>query len=408
LAEVAHQAAVADKNRQRAQAAAVRDQARRQREAERLQREYEKSMQLQFSVLEKEQRQARIAAQEAEVERLNGELAMQLADIDNVLAATLDVDDYVDLERLRTKVKHPRFQSQYSDPVPAPMPIEAPPEPVYVEPEPPRGIGAVFGGKKKHAEAIAAAQAAFAQAHQQWQQAAAAVPMQQLTQLAEHRKAEETRQTNLAADRARYEEERAQRQREADEFNAALDQLIHDLERGTPEAVEEYLSIVFGNSVYPESWPWPPAYTYDAATKELSVELEFPAPGDLPIIRQYKYIRAKDEITAVEQTQKEQRERYAALISSMTLRTLHEVWEADRGELVTTISLVGSVSNVDPATGKDTRTPLIAVAVDRRTFEDIDLRRVAPAETVRHLGAVVSKNPLAFSPIKLAPGVRAH
>src|SRR4051812_13146949 len=185
---MAHQAAVAEKNRQRAQATAVRDQARRQREAERLQREYERSMQLQFSVLEKEQRQARIAAQEAEVERLNGELAMQLADIDNVLAATLDVDDYVDLERLRTKVKHPRFQSQYSDPVPAPTPIEAPPEPVYVEPEPPRGIGAVFGGKKKHAEAIAAAQAAFAQAHQQWQQAAAAVPMQQLTQLAEHRK----------------------------------------------------------------------------------------------------------------------------------------------------------------------------------------------------------------------------
>src|SRR5215218_4874314 len=91
FAEMAHQAAVADKNRQRAQAAAVRDQARRQREAERLQREYERSMQLQFSILEKEQRQARIAAQEAEVERLNGELGLQLADIDNVLSATLDV-----------------------------------------------------------------------------------------------------------------------------------------------------------------------------------------------------------------------------------------------------------------------------------------------------------------------------
>jgi restriction system protein len=53
-------------------------------------------------------------------------------------------------------------------------------------------------------------------------------------------------------------------------------------------------------------------------------------------------------------------------------------------------------------------TPLVAVAVDRSTFEDIDLRRVAPAETLRHLGAVVSKNPHAFTPIKLAPGVRAH
>src|SRR4051812_21757286 len=175
---MAHQAAVAEKNRQRAQATAVRDQARRQREAERLQREYERSMQLQFSILEKEQRQARIAAQEAEVERLNGELALQLADIDNVLSATLDVDDYVDLERLRKKVERPPFESRYSQPIPPPAPIETPAEPVYVEPEARRGVGAVFGGKKKHAEAVAAAQAAHAQTHAAWQQAAAAVPMQ--------------------------------------------------------------------------------------------------------------------------------------------------------------------------------------------------------------------------------------
>jgi restriction system protein len=125
-------------------------------------------------------------------------------------------------------------------------------------------------------------------------------------------------------------------------------------------------------------------------------------------VRQYKYVRAKDEITTTEQTQKEQRERYTGLVSSMTLRTLHEVWEADRGGKVDSISLVGWVSHIDPATGKDTMTPLVAVAVDRRTFADIDLCRVAPAETLRHLGAVVSKNPHALTPIKLAPGVRAH
>jgi restriction system protein len=266
----------------------------------------------------------------------------------------------------------------------------------------------VFGGKKKHTEAVAAAQAAFAQAHQQWQQAAAAVPMQQLTQLAEHKKAEDARQANLAADRARYDEECAQRQREADESNASLDELIRGLERGTPEAVEEYLSIVFGNSVYLAEWPWPPAYSYDADTKELSIQLEFPAPSDIESVRQYKYVRASDEITTTAQTQKEQKERYAGLVNNMTLRTLHEVWEADRGGKVDSISLVGSVSHVDPATGKDTKTALVAVAVDRRKFEEIDLSRVAPAETLRHLGAVVSKNPHAFTPIKLAPGFRAH
>lgn len=408
FAELAHQAAVAEKNRQRAQTAAVKDQTRRQREAERLRQQLERVTKREFIMQGKEERQLNIAAQEAEVDRLNGELALLLADIDDVLSATLGVDDHVDLESLRKSVKHPRFESRFSNPIPAPTPIQAPPEPVFYEPEPPRGVAAVFGGRKKHAEAVAAVHAHFVHAHQQWQQFAAALPMQQLAQLAEHKKAEETRKANLAADRIRYDEVSARRQREADEFNASLDELIGDLERGTPQAVEEYLSIVFGNSVYPTEWPWPPAYSYAADTKELTIQLEFPAPGDIPSLRQYKFVRAKDEITTTDQTQKEQRERYAALVNNMTLRTLHEVWEADRGRKVDSISFVGSVSHIDPATGKDTTTPLVAVAVDRRTFEDIDLRRVAPAETMRHLCAVVSKNPHALTPIKLSPGVRAH
>lgn len=283
-----------------------------------------------------------------------------------------------------------------------------PPEPAFVAPEPPRGVGAVFGGRKKHADALAAAQALHAHAHWQWQRAPAAVPMQQHAQLAEHQRAEQTRLARLAADRARYDAECAERQRVVDEGNAVLDQLRRDLERGAPEAVEEYLGIVFGNSVYPAEWPWPPEYEYDADNRELSVELPFPAPTDVPSARQFKYVRATDEILSTEQTQKEQRERYAALINNMTLRTLHEVWEADRGETIDTISLIGSVTHVDPATGTDVSTRLIAVAVDRRTFSEIDLRRVTPAETLRHLGAVVSKNSHALAPVKLSPGVHSR
>jgi restriction system protein len=141
-------------------------------------------------------------AQESGVEARNADLELRLADIDNTLTAILEVDDHVDLERLCRTAERPPFQFRHREPIPAPSPIEAPPTSVCVEPEAPRGVGAVFGGKK-HAEAVAAAQAAFAQLRQQWQQAAAAVPMQQLTHLAEHRKGGDARQANLAADRAR-------------------------------------------------------------------------------------------------------------------------------------------------------------------------------------------------------------
>jgi len=415
FAELAHQAAVAEKNRQRAQAAAVREQGRLQREAERAFRAAERAQQqaqradaATVAAAEREFKRLHIAAQESEVESRNAELAIRLSDIDNVLSTTLEVDDYVDLERLRKTAEHPLFASRNSEPFPPPPIVEAPPEPVFVMPEPPRGIGALFGGKKKHGEAIAAAQAHFARVHQGWRQVAAAVPMKQFAQLAEHSKAEETRQAALAADRARYEDECAQRQRTVDESNASLDALIRELDLGTYEAVEEYLGIVFSNSVYPSEFPWPPDYSFDADTSELSIELEFPGPSEIPTARRYKYVRATDEIAVSEQTQKERRDRYAALVNNMTLRTLHEVWEADRGGKIASISLVGSVHHVDPATGKDVTTPLVAVAVDRDTFTDIDLRRVSPAETLRHLRAVVSKNSYALTPIQLSPGVRGH
>jgi restriction system protein len=403
--EVAHRHAGAIKDRRRAESRAVKEQAQRQREAQR-RRQQADAARLRGAT-EKELRSLYVAAQEAEVERLNGDLAVQLADIDNVLSATLEVDDYIPLERHHLTLEHSPFTSPYSTPIPPPTLIQASPEPEFVAPEAQRGMGAVFG-KRKHAEAVAAAQAEFAAVHQRWQQAAAAVPVQQHAQLAEYAQAEEARQEALAADRARYSAKCMQDQSEFDAYNASLDQLIGDLGRGAPEAVEDYLGLVLLMSVYPAGWPGPPACTYDARTRELTIELHFPAPGDLPTVKQYKYVRASDTITTTPQTQSERKERYAALVNNMILRTLHEVWEADRGGKVDSISLVGSVPHVNPATGKDTTTPLVAAAVDRATFAEIDLRRVAPAETLRHLGAVVSKNPHALTPITLTAGVRAH
>ena len=137
FAEVAHQAAVAEKNRQRARAAAVRAQAQLQRQAEQAQRQYEQAVRSaerrsahEAKMAEMERQRLHREAQEAEVERLNGELALQLADIDNILTAKLEVDDFVDLELLRKVVEHPPFESRYSTPTPPPATISVPPEPV--------------------------------------------------------------------------------------------------------------------------------------------------------------------------------------------------------------------------------------------------------------------------------------
>jgi restriction system protein len=66
------------------------------------------------------------------------------------------------------------------------------------------------------------------------------------------------------------------------------------------------------------------------------------------------------------------------------------------------------VEHVSPATGRDVRTPVLAVAVARDRFLGIDLARAQPAEALKHLNAVVSKDPWRLVPVDTERGVRSH
>jgi restriction system protein len=413
FAELQHQSAVAQKNKARAQTAAAREQAR-------LEREYERAAAAALRAnnaaargdakaaaeAEKEAKQLHLQAQISRVESMNADLAAQLAEIDAVLAATLAVDDYVDLEALRTIAEHPPFESPYLTPVPMPSPIQPSPEPVLMLPEAPKGIGGVFK-KSQHSAAVAAAQQEHAARLSAWQQEVAAVPMRQMEQLTAHATAEQERQRLLTDHRASYAAWCAGRQAEVDASNAHLDQLIAGFNASDPAAVDEYIDLVLSNSVYPDGLPWSAEHAFEIATGELRIELHFPRPEDLPAAKAYKYVKAHDEITAIAPTAKEARDRYSTLICSMTLRTMHEVWESDRTHKVASISLVGGVAHLHPGTGKDVFTPLVSIATDRATFEEVDLARVTPAETLKYLGAVVSKNPAALERVDAKAGVRA-
>lgn len=414
FAELQRASAQAAREQQRAHAAAYRAQQQAQREAERSAREAERyaaqaaraDAKAQVAA-DKEAKRLYNEAREAEVASMNEDLKVTLEDIDNILAATLDVDDYVDLEALRQVPEHPEFESPHATPTPKPAPLQAPPEPVFTEPDAPKGLSGVFG-KKKHQQAVEAARAEFDTAHAAWQAEAAAVPMRQLEQLSAHKQAEADREAKLATDRAAYDAECAQREAEVAERNRELDALIEGVNAGRAEAVEEYVGIVLGNTVYPAGVEPGYDYRYDAAGKELTITVELPSPEQVPTVGAYKYVKASDEITEKAQTQKEQKDRYNAFVANVALRTLHELFEADRLGHIASISLTAGVTGINPATGQTGFTPLVAVAVARETFAAIELSNVIPTETLKHFNAVVSKNAHGLVAIDTSRGVRGH
>jgi restriction system protein len=90
------------------------------------------------------------------------------------------------------------------------------------------------------------------------------------------------------------------------------------------------------------------------------------------------------------------------------VRTLHEIFEADRAGKIQTITLHVATETKDPATGLERRVAFVGVGAERDSFMTFDLHNVVPAATLEHLGAAVSKNPYELVGIDEAPGVRGR
>lgn len=355
--------------------------------------------------LEKEAAEAHIEAQLAEVEDRNARLSEIYEEIDTLLHATLDIDDFVDLESLKRPPEHPPFdRPELEKPSRPPVRAPDPSRPLLRLPEEPSGLGRLLG-RGKHEKAVAKAKEDHATAIREWEAAKVRISTDFETALESHRQNEERRLSQLENERKRYKAECDAREAEAVTQAAEVDQLIADLGYGVPEAIEEYISIVLGNSVYPPHFQVSHEHRFDAGTAELTLAVRIPPPSDLPSIKEYKYSKAKDEITFTSLSQKACKDRYADAVYQVALRTLHEVFEADRRALIQSISLVVGTEATNRATGKPESIPLVATSAQRNAFVELNLSQVVPLETLKRLGASVSKNPYALEPTDMG-GVR--
>ena len=163
-----------------------------------------------------------------------------------------------------------------------------------------------------------------------------------------------------------------------------------------------------GNSVYPEILSVEHDYDFDAETRELTLTVLIAPPDALPSQKAYRWVKAKDEITATPLSKTDLKARYASVVHQVALRSLHEIFEADRAGQIQTIALQVAVDSTDPATGLDRRIAFAGVAADRASFMSFDLRNVVPLATLEHLGAAISKNPFELVGLDEAPGVRGR
>ncbi len=120
----------------------------------------------------------------------------------------------------------------------------------------------------------------------------------------------------------------------------------------------------------------------------------------MPSEKAFRYVKARDEIASTAAAAADRKRRYAETLAQMSLRTVHELFEADRDTAVHTIVLNGIVDSIDPRTGQPARPCLITLRTTRESLEEVDLARVDPHACLRHLNASVSKNPNELAPVR--------
>ena len=354
----------------RARAAAER---RATAEAERARRAYERAR----IADEKEQARLYIEARIAEVAALNDQLAADVDALERLLLDTLDVDDFLDFESLKEVIPRPAFE-----PGPLGTP-EPPPDPAAFQPSPLGTAQKLLPGAKQRYTAR------FEAGRREYESAVHA-----------HQEREAERLRQLAQAREQYQSAVAEIEDRLSRQHAEIEAFKTSFETGEPDAVIQYFALVLECSDYPEGFPQRFRLAYVPESHQLVIQYTLPTFDRVPSVVEYKYVKTGDKTTEKPRPVRARQDLYRRVVAAVSVRTLHEIFEADRSGIVDTIAFNGHVDTVNDATGRQEYPCLVSLMATRDAFTDRDFRRVDPLACLLDLSASVSKNPAELTPVR--------
>lgn len=317
----------------------------------------------------------RVEGGQAEAARRTGRVQAELAALSNLLTAAAEPFDF---DRLKIVPPELTFSSG-----PLAQKATAPVIESFL-PEAQRGLGGLMpGAKRKYQEKVEAANRSFAEAS------------------AQHQAREAERVAALNGARAEFEAKVAELDATTRQQHDDVDELEAKFKDGDPVAVGEYYGAVLSSITHPYEAPdGEPRVAYSPESSQLAIELELPPLDAVPDVREYKYIKARDELKPVELSATERRRIYSSLIAQIALSVLRAAFLADHHATVDTIVLNGHVHTIDKRTGQPIHPCLVTVRATRERFDQLNLANVDPAECLKGLGASVSKSPAEMVPVR--------
>ncbi|WP_180268731.1 restriction endonuclease [Streptomyces sp. Ru87] len=207
--------------------------------------------------------------------------------------------------------------------------------------------------------------------------------------------AEAHRQSQLEAYRQQYQRWAEQQLAEIRQHNAGVEELAVALRNKDQQAVVEFFTAaLYASQGWPEGFPRQVSASYDPAQRQLVLDWELPAYAVVPDVSAVRYMPGADRDKETQRPATERRELYREVLAQSVLLALHDLFSADRFEVLCSVALNGFVNDTDPATGRPVQICLATVMTTREGFDRLDLTQVcAPDCLVEGLRGELSQRP---------------
>ena len=370
-----------------------------------------------WSKLQLKKIQAQAKELNQEVAKTRSEEAQQeLQSIDNLLLHTLNIDDTIDWDSLKSKKKfnavHPKdtLQARINK---LEKPIKKPPKLMPRKPLANDGFFApdlslidklLFSRRKTKEKA---AEEKFLAAKQEWEQTCKQVEeenhkIEQAHQVAivNYNKQIEIVKAETIKQIAEWKKNNELFLKKQAEFNGKIDKMEAGYMERNPESIVEYCDMVLNDSKYPDSFTQNFELEYNPDNKILIVEYELPPMEAFPNIKEVKYVASKDEPKEVLVSEAQLIKMFDESMYKISLRSIHELFEADTAEAIEAVSFNGWVKAVNKATGKTENNCILSLQAKKDEFLDIDLAKVDPKICFKNLKGVASSKLSTLTPVQ--------
>lgn len=169
--------------------------------------------------------------------------------------------------------------------------------------------------------------------------------------------------------------------------------------KGEQYPVVNYFQQVLSDSEYPERFSRSFELEYNPEKKVLIVDYQLPSIDQVPSLKEVRYVQTREEFDEKHISEAQRNRLYDNLLYQIALRTLHELYEADKDDVLSIIVFNGYVQSVDPATGHEIMPCVLSLQVNKEEFMQINLAKVGHKACFKRLKGVGSSKLHALAPI---------